>query len=249
MNRKDGLDRQAESSKGYTIDVAFDVYSDTPKGRDPDSHSPMLRNYHRLLWSKKLPDGTFFELTDRRPKSYLHHLSERGEFHLSSDSFGHTYRFVKSMRGIVDQIPVNEMDAFFRVCSTIGAYIVFPARRINGKATINGARGLSARIKDRFDLTLECIRLHYDGQDSPLRDALQRYADFFDLFGNFRDYVEFFLLQDFVKDDGRAVNFFLPFSGFERPALPTDVNAYCSYRDNIVRCISARNQRILAYWQ
>lgn len=40
-----------------TIDTTFDVYSDTPIGRDPDSHSPTLRRYHQMLWSKRLPDA------------------------------------------------------------------------------------------------------------------------------------------------------------------------------------------------
>ena len=51
-----------------------------------------------------------------------------------------------------------------------------------------------ARIKDRFDLTVECIRRHYCGKPSPLNDTLARYADFFGLFGGFQGYVEHFLL-------------------------------------------------------
>ena len=35
---------------------------------------------------------------------------------------------------------------------------MFPANRIGGKVTINGAKGFHPRIKDRSDLTLECIR-------------------------------------------------------------------------------------------
>ena len=45
-----------------SIDIKFDVYSDTPKGKDPDTNSPTLRRYHRLLWSKPLPSGLNFEL-------------------------------------------------------------------------------------------------------------------------------------------------------------------------------------------
>ncbi len=44
------------------IDITFNVFSDTPKGKDPDSHSPTLRKYHQILWSKPLPDGRMFEL-------------------------------------------------------------------------------------------------------------------------------------------------------------------------------------------
>ena len=44
------------------IDIHFDVYSDTPKGKDPDTNSPTLRKFHRKLWSKDLPSGKSFDL-------------------------------------------------------------------------------------------------------------------------------------------------------------------------------------------
>ena len=46
------------------IDITFDFRSDTPRGKDPDSRSPPLRSYHKLLWSKPLPSGVVFELHD-----------------------------------------------------------------------------------------------------------------------------------------------------------------------------------------
>ena len=72
------------------IDINFDVYSDTPKGKDPDSFSPTLRQYHQILWSKPLPNNEKFHLNLDKPK-ILHHKSALGEFFLSSDSIGHTY--------------------------------------------------------------------------------------------------------------------------------------------------------------
>mgnify|MGYP004157587983 CR=1 FL=1 len=45
------------------IDINFNVFSDTPEGKDPDSHSPTLRKYHKTLWSKPLPNGRRFDLT------------------------------------------------------------------------------------------------------------------------------------------------------------------------------------------
>lgn len=38
------------------VDTAFDFCSDA-RGRDPDTPSPTLRDYRRLLWSKSLPGG------------------------------------------------------------------------------------------------------------------------------------------------------------------------------------------------
>ena len=94
------------------IDITFNVFSDTPKGKDPDSFSPTLRRYHRLLWSKPLPNGTSFELDLDTPK-LLHHKSDLGEFFLSSDAIGHTYKNVKKMSHIFDKLQPNELDTFF----------------------------------------------------------------------------------------------------------------------------------------
>ena len=58
------------------IDVGFDFREDTPPGKDPDTWSPTLRRYHRLLWGKPLPDGTEFELDDTTPGVSLHHRSD-----------------------------------------------------------------------------------------------------------------------------------------------------------------------------
>lgn len=226
------------------IDTLFDVYSDTPKGRDPDSQSPTLRRFHQALWSKRLPTGQSLALSVGHPKAYLYHRGGGGELFLSSDSIGHTYRSVKSMASIVAGVAQQEVDEFFRVCSTVGAYIVFPSQKVGNMMTINGARGTHARIRDRFDLTLECIRLHYLSRPSPLGATLDRYADFFALFGSFEGYVTFFLLQDAVLENGAAIDFFLPFDGFEASPLPSDVEAYRTYRDKVVAFIQSRNKRI-----
>lgn len=226
------------------IDTNFDFYSDTSPGKDPDSWSPTLKKYHQILWSKALPDGTDFTLSTSEPRSYLYHTSARGEFHLSSDAIGHTYRNWKSLSTIIAAIPSSTMDNFFKECSTIGAYIVFPARTINRQQNINMARGTNHRIKDRFDLTLECIRLHYIGLDSPLTAHLARYSDFFELFETFEGYVDFFLLDDLLSDDTRQIKFFLPFTSFNASPIPSDVPQYYSYMLNMRRFVRARNQRI-----
>jgi hypothetical protein len=226
------------------VDISFDVYSDTPKGKDPDSHSPTLRSYHKLLWSKPLPNGINFELNDKTPK-LLHHKSELGEFFLSSDSIGHTYSKVKSMSYIVDKVPSGEIDLFFSICSTVGGYIIFPAKKIDNKMTINASRGLNQSIKDRFDLTLECIRRFYSNEFSPLSDTIKRYALFFNLFQDFKGYVDFFLLQDLVTENYLSIKFYLPFNGFDYPPLPNNINEYQSYKKNMMHFVTARNQRLL----
>ena len=227
------------------IDTNFNFYSDTPRGKDPDSFSPTLRKYHKFLWSKSLPTNKIFTLNDDRTNSYLYHKSELGEFHLSSDAITHTYSNVRSMSNIISKIPDKEIKDFYLLCSTIGAYIIFPSNRINNKMTINGSRGLNKYIKDRFDLTLECIRRYYLGEDSPLVETLDRYSDFFSLVENFEGYINFFLLQDIANND--SVKFFLPFNNFERSPLPNNVFEYETYKNNVSNFVRQRNKRIPSY--
>jgi hypothetical protein len=236
------------------IDINFDVFSDTPKGKDPDSYSATLRRYHKVLWSKPLPSGAKFDLNENTPQ-LLHHKSGLGEFFLSSDAIGVTFlrywevgrsnRGLKRMSHIVNQIPGREIDSFFSACSTIGAYIIFPSRTIDNKMTINQARGINPKIQDRFDLTLECIRRFYLSENSPLTDTLERYSLFFNLFQDFRGYVDFFLLQDLITEDYSSIKYSLPFKSFDNPPLPNNVDEYLSYKSNLTDFVKSRNQRIL----
>ena len=229
------------------IDINFNAKSDTPIGKDPDSHSPILRRYHKILWSKPLPNGLSLDLTDTTPKVYLHHQSEMGEFFLSSDAIVHSYSRIKRMSHIISQIPSKEIDSYYSLTKTIGGYIIFPSNKIANTMTINVGRGINPRILDRFDLTLECIRRHYLNESSPLSDVLQRYCLFFNLFQDFRGYVDFFLLQDLVTEDYSSIKFYLPFESFDNPPLPSTVDEYLSYKNNVTKFVLARNQRTLNF--
>jgi hypothetical protein len=153
------------------IDVTFDFRSDTPPGKDPDVRSPTLRAYHKLLWSKPLPNGVVFLLDDTTPNVYLHHRSDIGEYFLSSDSVVPTFRKDLNIASFRRQMSVDELEDFLRLSYTIGGMMIFPGNQIDGKMTINQARGCNQSIKDRFDLTVECIRRHYRSEPSPLSDT------------------------------------------------------------------------------
>ena len=228
------------------IDIDFNSYSDA-KGGDPDTTSPTLREYHRKLWSKPLPNGKTFELFDNKNGVYLHHKSELGEFFLGSDAITHSYKYHKRKQWLTKQIPI-EVDELFDTGSTIGAYIVFPNNRIHGNQTINQARGVNSLIDDRFDLTLECIRRFYLGQTSPLYDTLLKYKDFFDLFKNFIGYINFFLLEDLISED-QQVRFYLPFDDFKTPPTFSDTDEYLLYKKGVVNFIRSRNKKIQKYIQ
>jgi hypothetical protein len=115
--------------------------------------------------------------------------------------------------------------------------------------TINQQRGCHPRIKDRFDLTVECVKRYYDGSQSPLSDTFARYNDFFALFKNFKGFVEHFLLQDMVSSGFSSVRLFRPFNGFDSSPLPHSPSEYNEYMADAIRFIKARNHRILQYWE
>ena len=225
------------------FDVDYDHRLDS-KGKDPDTHSPTLKLQHQLLWSKSLPNGVPFDL-QYEPGKYLMHNSGLETFHLSSDSISHSLRKQKRMQPLISQIPSRELDDFQSAGSVIGARILFPGNRIDNRFTINQARGTHPRINDRFDLTLECIRLHYLGISSPLESVLNRYRDFFQLFRDFAGYVDFFFLQDLVSSDYSEVLYFIPHDPFFKMSpKPASVEAYMQYKANTISFIQARNDRI-----
>jgi hypothetical protein len=232
------------------IDTAFDFRSDTPGGprSDPDSKSPTLRRYHKILWSKPLPRGALFTLDDTRRGAYLYHRSDLGEFWLGSDAVMQTFTRWPEMRHITEQLSPAENEEFYALGYTIGGMMVFPGNQIDGRMTINQARGMNKwTIADRMDLTLECVRRFYAGDtSSPLGGTIARYADFFALFDDFRGYTEFFLLQDLVTDDGDAVRFFTEFEDFRASSRPHDLQEYRTFRANSIELIAARNRRIAA---
>lgn len=106
---------------------------------------------------------------------------------------------------------------------------------------------MNKQICDRWDLTLECIRLYYSNQPSPLSKTLANYNSFFKLFGDFKGYVQYFLLQDLVSKDYNSIKFYLPHNNFELSPIPKNVNEYRNYMKNVMTFINERNSRISGY--
>ena len=247
------------------IDITFDFRSDTPLKKkapntleDPETFSDTLRKYHKILWSKPLPNGVALRLDSDTsgPPYYLRHQSEALKLLLASDTVVPSFWKEQDISDVIKSLTAKELGAFHTLGYTIGAMMVWPANQVNGMMTINGARGCHPRIKDRFDLTVECIRRYYDDPSkrdnlyNPLGEALHRYGDFFKLFGDFRGFVDFFLLQDLVNEDYSAVNFHAPFNKdeveFKTYPFPRTKEAYREYMRKASDFINARNQRILA---
>lgn len=222
------------------IDTEFDFRLDSKCG-DPDTDSQKLYEAHKLLWSKQLPNGQIFELEIKGDRYGRLLIKNNLIMNMSSDRMCPHFnrKYGNKLDGLINEIELEELKHKVR---TIGGHVIYPAHKKNG-FTINQARGVNRKICDRFDLTLECIRRFYKGEESPLYKYLLNYKDFFDLFIDFKGYIDFFHLQDFIdKKDGIA--FSLPFENFNRPPLPQTLDEYKRYNSHTIEMINKRNERI-----
>jgi len=226
------------------LNVDFDFRTDS-MGRDPDSASQTLKSYHLQLWQKPLPNGSMLKLSDAG-KQYLLGKHDSGEIRLTSDAISTSLAGHRVMAPIIEQVPQELVAELKTLGSTIGSRILFPGDSVAGKRSINVARGFHPRIKDRFDLTLECIRLHYLGEASPLEELLKRYDSFFGLFVDFAGYNSFFLLEDLVS--AGEVKFFsdVPDPLTHSP-YPKTREEYIEYAERTLAFLRARNLRIGAW--
>jgi hypothetical protein len=240
------------------IDVSFDFTSDSPGfwdgfwernsglgagGSDPDAKSPMARRYHQLLWSRQLPNGDHMEMEDGRSHYYL----RWNDIYFGSDSITATFRyqrnkdFLETVRKVDPEYEAF-VEGYLRKLYTIGGLMLFPSFRM----ALNQSRGFNARISDRWDLTLECIRRHYQGESSPLDKCLNHPTNvrFFNLFVDFTGFVDFFFLQDCVTDDYQEVKFWLDTPLFDTNPIPKTVEDYLGFIDRELDFVERRNRRI-----
>ena len=237
------------------FDTSFDYRTDKPAKTRPDvdRDSPRLRLDHQLLWTKKLNSGVLFAPTapSARRNGYLIFTDDSEARHwYGSDAITASYSSWLRPRPLVDAIAglTEEQRArYLNPPYTLGSAMIWPVRS-KDRPTINQARGFSLLIADRMDLTLECIRRHYGGEPwSPLADVINAYSDFFKLFDGFKEFVDFFHLQDLVTPGYDKVLFFLPFENFERSGIPVTTEEYVTYREATLEFIAARNRR-MAKW-
>lgn len=236
------------------FDVAFDFTSDTPNywdnfwndsilgggNADPDAVNKTLQAYHQFLWSKPLPNGEQLCLEKGTGYNYL----TWKDFRFGSDSILASFRYVKyrkTLEEVSKTLPDYQsfIENFLHKAYTIGGSIIFPKGN-----SINRARGINPLIRDRWDLTLECIRRYYQEENSPLYDVLVKNKAFFDLFVDFKGYVDFFYLQDCVSPDYQSVTFWLGNGDFSKDPLPPNVDEYLLWIKRQLDFVSNRNRRI-----
>lgn len=226
------------------IDITFDFRSDTPIGEDPDKYSQTLKTYHQMLWSKALPNGEEMEL--KKGKG-LYYLTWR-DYDFGSDSIIVELRY-KKYKKIIDEVGriVGDIEAYYeelvRRSYSIGGMIIFP-KHTN---SMNQARGRSPLISDRWDLTLECIRRYYVGEKSPLSKVIESDNWFYDLFVDFKGYVDFFFLQDCVSENYSEVDIWCGNASFEKSGLPETVEDYFDFIRKEHEFLDKRNNRIQEY--
>ena len=226
------------------IDITFDFRSDTPVGKDPDKYSQTLKTYHQLLWSKALPNGEAMELKKGKGLYYL----TWKDFDFGSDSIIVELRYQRNQK-IIDEVGkiVGDIEAYYeklvRRSYSIGGMIIFPKHN----QSINQGRGRNSLISDRWDLTLECIRRYYAGEGSPLSRIIESDKEFFDLFVDFRGYVDYFFLQDCVSEDYSTVDIWCGDTSFKESGLPKTVEDYFAFIHKEHEFLDKRNKRIKNY--
>ena len=148
---------------------------------------------------------------ERRKNYLMFEQTPDKRFTFGSDAITNSYTKWGKPRALVEakaELSEEQKRRYFNPPYTIGSAMIWPVRKIH-RPTLNTARGMRLRIADRMDLTLECIRRHYaEEPGSPLADVTTNYADFFELFCTFKQFVEFFHLQDLVTPEGK-IDFFL----------------------------------------
>ena len=207
---------------------------------DPDQQSKKLYKVHELLWKlqglkvsiseKKYCEldisGTDIRLGSDSIISIYWHWERMQSIFADNDNKIWIEAEIKNLENIIDpqrktECSYNEWDSlkkfiwcYLQTANTIGGFMVFPRHNV---PTINTARNYS-KIKDRFDLTLECIRRFYayqpineevsrdDYTDNPLfcylnKEHWKKDMEFFKMFDSFEEYIDFFCLDAWVTKD------------------------------------------------
>lgn len=165
------------------MDITFDYRKIKQNGSwdDPDLVSEELKQAHKVLWSKQLPNGEISNLKEglvigyKNEREYLVLETSHVKYKLTSDSMINSYLGgnVNRLGETINLISDEEKIEFLRLGYTIGNFILFPGNQVSMMETINVKRQLV--YQDRFDFTLDAIRKYYLGENSALYECLSKY--------------------------------------------------------------------------
>lgn len=206
------------------FDVNKILKNGVPEGKDPDKYSKLLKEYHICLWSSREVKKCKFILKNGNSNKMILNTGEN-EIIFTPDSITNIFQNSNRKYNSRKELEIVEeyyniapdikkyVDEFNNIDYTIGSSLIFPTRIDNQSIewTLNRTRGISYKIHDRIDLTLKCIKMYYENNNeyNPLLDCIKKNRVFFDLFDNFKEYVDFFFLNDLVDDNVSIKDFHL----------------------------------------
>jgi len=228
------------------IDVNFDFKLDS-NGKDPDIFSEKLRDYQQKLYTRETIYGNKIEIQKGNDPKYDYlFIGKPDIMRLAGDcvinmnerypGYQETHnKYLASASDYYRKLYQEYIDKSY----TIGGEIIFPKRPYS----INVMRGI--HLKDRFDLTLECVRRFYNNEPMPLRNTFEKDRKFFNLFGDFDGYVNFFFLDDLVKD-GKVQFFFGKYDDdvFNPAKFAWEKSEWEQLLENQIIFLQKRNERI-----
>lgn len=236
------------------IDYSTACFADLTQGfpyADPDAKCEELREMHYRLYNRyALYINRPFSFEKKYPLSFSEgryfYLLENGSCRLGSDTMNSSYLYYEALKNIKSEMEKcgrnaeAEIEKYRKnIIYRPGNFIVFPK---NSSNSINTVRGCCGKIKDRFDLTLDCIKKQYADKDNPLSWVLRKHwEDFFDRFNGFNEYINFFMLEDYLDEKDNVVRFI----DNKYHILPQTLEEYDEYIRRISAVIEKRTKRIL----
>lgn len=241
----------ADDIKDYWI--KFDN-GESLKELDIDSTSQILqKDLCELYKSRTVSSGEQYlnSLATSNNNYYYLYLTKDKNLRFGADSIGYLHYIEDFLKNNNHK---KEQKFYVKITNTIGGKIIFPKNGISN--SINIAR--NRKLCDRFDLTLECIRRFYYNEESKMTEIFSQGVNkkFFNIFGygetGFKNYVEFFFLNDLVSKDNQVI--FFTEDSHNLKNLSDSTKPLTTYSDNPQKCqelysniiafITKRNLRI-----
>ena len=248
----------------------FVNYFDGCSIKDPDSGSDLLQEIYSLLWDKNQCNGikyctkaekimgdtlnsvqtTFDEMYKCYEKK--EHKKQRGKNNVSIK-----YMLTRYFCGIEEYkddfssvCECEEFLDFLKTYHTLGNFMPVPYG-------CNAPRG-TGKLKDYWDLTLKCIKEYYKTEESKWAEKIvgkkykTNYAEWLDIFGDWKTFIKGNYLEDFVDDEGEPLELWEGhFKNWENgkysaeSALPKTQDECKEYFKNAADHIEKRTVRML----
>jgi len=196
--------------------------------KDPDSDSPKLYEDMKNFLEQRLKEcplnGKFkisgIELFEKyRRKELLIHVNDDKDNHVYDIIAATDYIGYSTLRAYNEGKNFSQIGELLRLSRVLGGHMIWPTRikdmktglwvvaseKVNGEfveyATVNCWKG--THLKDRIDWTLFRLNEWYTEPENGdgFKYVFKKYHIFFELFADFREFIDFFCLGAFVTED------------------------------------------------